>query len=146
MNVADIIETTVTTDFKGILLRKSELSAIEKKLEEVPDQRIYPAKERTFAAFQYFNIADTKIVILGMDPYHTKDVANGLAFSVNEGKKAPPSLVNIFKEIETEYRDGVLDKRDGNLERWAEQGILLMNSALTVQEGKRYFISQSELL
>ena len=87
-----------------------------------------------FSAFEYCKPEDVKVVILGQDPYHGFAQANGLAFSVFDGVKFPPSLINIFKEIESDL-DLPLPI-SGNLERWAEQGVLLLNATLTVEESK----------
>lgn len=94
----------------------------------------YPPKEVIFSAFDYCKPQDVKVVILGQDPYHGFSQANGLCFSVYDGVKFPPSLINIFKEIETDL-DLPLPI-SGNLERWAEQGVLLLNATLTVEEAK----------
>jgi len=91
----------------------------------------YPKKKDIFAAFNYCNFDDLKVVIIGQDPYHGENQANGLCFSVQDKIKHPPSLKNIFKEISTD-----LDQeypQSGNLEKWAKQGVLLLNATLTVQ-------------
>ncbi|KEZ24122.1 uracil-DNA glycosylase [Ureaplasma diversum] len=94
------------------------------------DHIIYPKIEQRFRCFKYFDIEDTKVVILGQDPYHTKDTANGLCFSVdNNYKPLPPSLINIFKALEYDLN---IKKVDGDLEPWAKQGVLLLNTVLTV--------------
>ena len=96
---------------------------------------VCPKPSRIFAAFDSCPLDKIKVVILGQDPYHGAGQANGLCFAVNEGVAVPPSLVNIFKEIESDL--GIkTDNRNGNLERWARQGVLLMNSTLTVEEGR----------
>ncbi len=96
--------------------------------------KCFPPKEMIFSAFEYCKPEDVKVVILGQDPYHGFAQANGLAFSVFDGVKFPPSLINIFKEIESDL-DLPLPI-SGNLERWAEQGVLLLNATLTVEESK----------
>jgi len=93
-----------------------------------------PKKENIFKAFEKTNFTDLKIVILGQDPYHGKDQANGLAFAVNENQNTPPSLKNIFKEIKNDLKYNPQTKK--NLESWANQGVLLLNSSLTVRLGK----------
>jgi uracil-DNA glycosylase len=93
----------------------------------------YPPKELIFAAFEQFDFQDTKVVILGQDPYHGMGEANGLCFSVNDGKAIPPSLKNIYTEINNEY-NRILFPNSGNLDRWAKQGILLLNTGLTVRK------------
>ncbi len=97
-------------------------------------QRIYPTGRQIFNAFEKCSFDNTKVVILGQDPYHGFGQANGLCFSVNDGVRNPPSLVNIFKEIESDL--GTPFPATGNLERWAEQGVLLLNSTLTVRDGQ----------
>jgi uracil-DNA glycosylase len=92
---------------------------------------IYPPKEQIFNAFKECTLDNVKVVILGQDPYHDEGQANGLCFSVNNGLKLPPSLVNIFKEIERNF--GFVIPTNGDLSRWAEQGILLLNASLTVE-------------
>lgn len=92
---------------------------------------VYPTGSNIFAAFRATPFRSVKVVIVGQDPYHGPGQANGLAFSVNPGIALPPSLVNIFKEIETET--GSPMPADGNLERWARQGVLLLNATLTVR-------------
>ncbi len=95
---------------------------------------VYPPKELIFAAFEITHFDDVKVVILGQDPYHGPNQADGLCFSVMEGVKKPPSLVNIFKELNDDL--GVPIPKSGNLMRWAEQGVLMLNSTLTVREGE----------
>ena len=93
----------------------------------------FPPKELIFSAFNQFNFNDLKVVIIGQDPYHGEGEANGLCFSVNDNVKIPPSLLNIFKEINLDF-DTVFLPTSGNLERWAKQGILLLNASLTVRK------------
>lgn len=93
----------------------------------------YPPKELIFNAFNACEISGLKVVIIGQDPYHGEGEANGLCFSVNDGVKIPPSLKNIFTEINTEY-DRLFFPTSGNLERWAKQGVLLLNASLTVRK------------
>lgn len=93
---------------------------------------VYPPGSKIFSAFDLTPFQDVKVVIVGQDPYHGPGQANGLAFSVNPGVPMPPSLVNIFREVQAET--GAPMPPDGNLERWARQGVLLLNSSLTVPE------------
>ncbi len=95
---------------------------------------VYPPASRIFAAFDACPFDKVKVVILGQDPYHGPHQANGLCFSVNEGVDLPPSLVNIFKEVSADL--GRQMPADGNLERWARQGVLLLNATLTVEAHK----------
>lgn len=101
---------------------------------EYKTKSIYPPKEEIFNAFLTTSLSDTKVVILGQDPYHQPGQAHGFAFSVRHGVQTPPSLVNIYKEIEAEYN--VTLHRDGNLLDWARQGVLLLNPILTVERSK----------
>ncbi len=94
--------------------------------------RVYPPGSRIFAAFDACPFDDVKVVILGQDPYHGPGQANGLCFSVNDGVAMPPSLINIFKEVSSDT--GAPMPSTGNLERWARQGVLLLNATLTVEE------------
>ena len=91
---------------------------------------IYPPSSLIFNAFNQTPFHKLKVVIIGQDPYHAPDQANGLCFSVKDGVTHPPSLINIFKEIESDL--GQQRPKSGNLERWAEQGVLLLNATLTV--------------
>ena len=101
---------------------------------EYNHKKIYPKQSEVFNAFRYTSFDKIKVVILGQDPYHGPNQAHGLCFSVQDGIQPPPSLVNIYKELQKEY--GVtIDMRNGNLTRWADQGVLLLNATLTVQAG-----------
>ncbi len=100
---------------------------------EYAQHTIYPLAKQIFHAFELCPFHATKVVILGQDPYHGPGQANGLCFSVNDGVRIPPSLVNIFKEIQTELGKPI--PTSGNLERWAQQGVLLLNATLTVRAG-----------
>lgn len=93
----------------------------------------YPPKELIFAAFDSCSFSNTKVVIIGQDPYHGKGEANGLCFSVNEGVKIPPSLRNIYRELVDDF-DSIFIPNSGNLASWANQGVLLLNAGLTVRE------------
>lgn len=91
----------------------------------------YPKGKDIFAAFDHSPFQETQVVIIGQDPYHGPGQANGLCFSVRDGIPHPPSLINIFKEIQTDM--GLPYPKSGNLERWADQGVLLLNATLTVR-------------
>jgi uracil-DNA glycosylase len=99
---------------------------------EYETKRCFPKAENIFAAFNHCLFENLKVVIIGQDPYHGLGQANGLCFSVNEGIAFPPSLINIFKEIEADLN--IPFPKSGNLERWADQGVLLLNATLTVRE------------
>ncbi len=102
--------------------------------QEYATKKCFPKGAQIFSAFDHCPFDDVKIVIIGQDPYHGFGQANGLCFSVNDGVAFPPSLLNIFKEIEQDL--GIPFPQSGNLERWANQGILLLNATLTVRESE----------
>lgn len=106
----------------------------KKIIHEYDTKEIYPPKDYIFNALKLTSYENTKVVIVGQDPYHGKGEAHGLSFSVQKGIKIPPSLKNIYKEL---YDDlGVLPKDNGDLTGWALQGVLLLNSVLTVEKDK----------
>ncbi len=97
-------------------------------------KRCFPKGSQIFSAFDWCPFDEVKVVIIGQDPYHGLGQANGLCFSVNDGIAFPPSLQNIFKELQQDL--GIPFPSSGNLERWAQQGILLLNATLTVRESE----------
>ncbi|HEY4516538.1 MAG TPA: uracil-DNA glycosylase [Candidatus Paceibacterota bacterium] len=99
--------------------------------EEYQHAIVYPAPKNIFRAFDLTAFDAVEVVILGQDPYHGPGQANGLCFAVSEGVALPPSLQNIFKELESDV--GPVKNRSGDLERWAKQGVLLLNATLTVR-------------
>jgi len=99
--------------------------------DEYKTKKIFPPGNMIFSAFDHCPFDKVKVVIIGQDPYHNDGQAHGLCFSVNTGVDFPPSLINIFKEIERDL--GKPMPTSGNLERWADQGVLLLNATLTVQ-------------
>lgn len=102
--------------------------------QEYKTSRIYPPGKEIFRAFDACSFDNLKVVIIGQDPYHGPGQANGLCFSVTPGVKMPPSLVNIFKEIRNDLGKPI--PADGDLGRWADQGVLLLNATLTVRDGQ----------
>lgn len=102
--------------------------------EEYNTRKIYPTPENVFNALNLVKYNDVKVVIIGQDPYHQPGQAHGLSFSVQNGIKLPPSLVNIYKEIENEI--GKKSCTNGDLTAWAKQGVLLLNSVLTVRDSQ----------
>ena len=127
-----------------VKIEKSWKSALEKEFEkdyfsklteyvrmEYKQHTVYPEGKLIFNAFDHCPFEKTRVVILGQDPYHEPGQAHGLCFSVQQGIKFPPSLQNIFKEIRLD--EGYEPNKDGNLERWANQGVLLLNATLTVR-------------
>ncbi len=99
---------------------------------EYLSQTVFPPPKLVFNAFNRCHFDAVKVVILGQDPYHGRGQAHGLSFSVQDGVRIPPSLQNIYKEIQSDI--GTKPPRSGNLERWADQGVLLLNSTLTVRK------------
>ena len=97
-------------------------------------KEIYPPKQQVFSAFHHCDYKDIKAVILGQDPYHQKGQAHGLCFSVNPGVKIPPSLLNMYKELQAEYSYPI--PNNGYLVPWAKQGVLLLNTSLTVRDSE----------
>ncbi len=104
------------------------------KAEEAAGKRIYPPRGTRLAALDLTPLDRVKVVILGQDPYHGPGQAHGLCFSVHDGVRVPPSLVNIYKELQADL--GLPIPGHGNLSNWARQGVLLLNAALTVEDGK----------
>lgn len=106
----------------------------KKVMHEYELKEIYPPKDYIFNALKLTSYKDTKVVIVGQDPYHGEGEAHGLSFSVQKGVKIPPSLKNIYKEL---YSDlGIVPVDNGDLSKWAKQGVLLLNSVLTVEKDK----------
>jgi uracil-DNA glycosylase len=114
---------------------KTYMRELEQKLnEDYQNKTIYPTTENIFSAFNLTPFEKVKVVIIGQDPYHGPNQAHGACFSVQPGIKIPPSLANIYKEIESDL--GVKMPAHGHLKSWAEQGVLLLNALLTVEDGK----------
>ena len=103
-------------------------------IEEYKTKKIYPDKYDIFNALHFTSYKDIKVVILGQDPYHGPGQAHGLSFSVNPGIKIPPSLLNIYKELNSDL--GCYIPNNGYLKKWADQGVLLLNTSLTVRAGE----------
>ncbi|WP_296636801.1 uracil-DNA glycosylase [Polaribacter sp.] len=129
------MQVKIAEPWKNILNQEFEKSYFEELVSFVKNDfqnfTCYPKGADIFAAFDYCNFNDLKVVILGQDPYHGPNQANGLCFSVKDGIAHPPSLTNIFKEITTDLK--LPHPKNGNLERWAKQGVLLLNATLTVR-------------
>lgn len=125
-------------DYRDFLAIERAKPYFQKLMDELnlayQEKVIYPKKEQLFAAFSYASYDDLKVVIVGQDPYHQKGQAHGLAFSVNSEVKVPPSLSNIFKELKDDL--GCEIPSHGDLSFWAKQGVLLINSSLSVEESK----------
>lgn len=126
----------IGNDWDGMLAAEYEKEYYGKLLaflaEEYETHRIYPPQPDVFNALRYSSYADTKVVIFGQDPYHQEGQAHGLCFSVNRGVKIPPSLLNIYKELKEDI--GMEIPSHGCLSSWASQGVLLLNTVLTVRD------------
>lgn len=133
-----MVDVKIEASWKAALHDEFQKSYFERLTEfvrrEYEQQRIYPPGSRIFAAFDACPFEKVKVVILGQDPYHGPRQANGLAFSVNEGVRLPPSLQNIYKELKSDV--GAEPLPSGDLSRWARQGVLLLNATLTVRRGQ----------
>lgn len=129
------MDVKIAEDWKGILSTEFEkpyfTDLVNFVKQEYQQTRVYPPGRNIFSAFDHCPLDELRVVILGQDPYHGPNQANGLCFSVNDGVPMPPSLLNIFKEIKEDL--GTQIPPSGNLERWAKQGVLLLNATLTVR-------------
>jgi uracil-DNA glycosylase len=128
----------IENSWKSVLKEEFEkdyfIQLVEFVRSEYSSTRVYPPGSQIFNAFDHCSFEDVKVVILGQDPYHGPNQAHGLCFSVNEGIPLPPSLLNIFKELKSDL--SVQIPPHGNLEKWASQGVLLLNATLTVRAGQ----------
>ena len=117
--------------------QKDYMISLKNKLQELKKRKIifYPRGNQIFNAFNLTPFDKVKVVILGQDPYHGPNQAHGLSFSVPNSVKPPPSLVNIFKELNNDIGKSI-DHQNGNLEHWAQQGVFLLNTTLTVEHSK----------
>ncbi len=125
--------TITESGWKSLLseeFKKPYFQEIESKI-ETSNSVVYPPQNDIFKAFELCPLENTKVIILGQDPYHNPNEAMGLSFSVPKNIKTPPSLKNIFKEIHTDL--GIIPSTHGDLSTWAEQGVLLLNAILTVE-------------
>jgi uracil-DNA glycosylase len=129
------MKVNIASSWEGILQNEFDKPYFEELVNfvknEYKTQKVYPPGKLMFNAFDHCTLDNTKVVILGQDPYHGINQANGLSFSVNDGVGIPPSLRNIFKEINEDLGKSI--PKSGNLERWAKQGVLLLNATLTVR-------------
>ncbi len=129
------MDVKIAADWKLLLQEEFDKPYFEELTrfvrEEYANGTIYPAGKNIFRAFDKCPVDKLKVIIIGQDPYHGPGQANGLCFSVNDGVVFPPSLQNIFKEISSDI--GTPTPQSGNLDRWAEQGVLLLNAVLTVK-------------
>lgn len=130
------------TTWADVLGHEKQQAYFQETLDYVAKRReegvtVYPPHDKVFEAFKVTALDDVKVVILGQDPYHGPDQAHGLCFSVLPGIKPPPSLVNIYKELAASI-DGFQIPSHGYLLPWAEQGVLLLNTVLTVEQGQAH--------
>ncbi len=129
------IDPNIETSWKNMLLDEFNAEYFSKLrtllVEEKKQYTVYPPGKQIFAAFNHTPFDSVKVVIIGQDPYHGPGQANGLCFSVSDGIRKPPSLDNIFKELNSDL--GIPVPASGNLEKWADQGVLLLNASLTVR-------------
>ena len=125
----------INNDWDIILKNEFQKKSFKELIQLITNERkkytIFPSENNIFTALKLSSFSETKIVIIGQDPYHGRGQAHGLSFSVPNGEKIPPSLKNIFKELQSDLKIPITQK--GNLESWANQGILLLNATLTVQ-------------
>ena len=132
------MEVQISPSWKPVLSAEFSQEYFEKLAGFVKSEyrktRCYPPGREIFAAFDHCSFEEVKVVVLGQDPYHGRGQANGLCFSVHDGIPHPPSLINIFKELETDL--GKTYPTSGDLTHWADQGVLLLNATLTVREGQ----------
>ena len=130
------MEVKIESSWKKVLQKEFGEEYFSKLVEFVKSEykktTVYPSAKFIFNAFELTPFDKVEVVILGQDPYHGVNQANGLAFSVNDGVVMPPSLVNIYKEIESDLGKKTINK-NGNLENWAKQGVLMLNATLTVR-------------
>ena len=128
----------IGNDWDAVLKEENGKEYFMKLQEFLAEERqtpmVYPPEKDVFNALKYSSLADTKVVIFGQDPYHEPGQAHGMCFSVNKGIAVPPSLINIYKEIETDL--GIKPPSHGYLADWAGQGVLLLNTVLTVRRGE----------
>jgi len=128
--------------WSSLLADENQQEYFKETLQYIADKRasgitIYPQDSQIFTALTMTPLKDVKVVILGQDPYHGENQAHGLSFSVPKGIKIPPSLRNIYKELAADI-DGFTVPTHGNLSSWAKQGVLLLNTVLTVEQGKAH--------
>ena len=139
--------TTLKPQWQKIIAHEQQQDYFQQLSKVVAQQRtngevVFPLEEDVFSAFSTVDLSDVKVVILGQDPYHGlgksgESQAHGLAFSVRKGIKVPPSLVNIYKELSQDITDFTVPKH-GYLTEWAQQGVLLLNTVLTVKQGQAH--------
>lgn len=132
------MDVKLAQDWKALLAPEFEkeyfVALTDFVRQEYTTRKIYPPAKNIFRALDKCRFDDVRVVIIGQDPYHGPGQANGLCFSVGNGIPNPPSLQNIFKEISSEFNSPI--PPSGNLDRWAEQGVLLLNAVLTVRAGE----------
>lgn len=137
-NLINIMKAYIPSDWKKKLNQELEKPYFKELLsfvqQEYRENECYPAQENIFKAFELCSFENTRVVVIGQDPYHGKGQAHGLCFSVQPQAKIPPSLMNIYREINEDIGKPI--PSTGNLAHWAEQGVLMLNATLTVRAGK----------
>lgn len=137
---------TIKASWQQLIAEQKSQDYFAQLQDEIASRRgqgitVFPAEQDVYNAFSFCELPEVKVVILGQDPYHGQDKgitqAHGLAFSVQKGVKPPPSLVNIYKELATDI-DGFTVPEHGDLTAWAEQGVMLLNTVLTVEQGNAH--------
>ncbi|MGF1768053.1 uracil-DNA glycosylase [Enterovibrio makurazakiensis] len=133
---------TQPVTWDDVIGQEQEQDYFKQTLQAVAEARaqgkvVYPPEEEVFNAFTFTELSDVRVVILGQDPYHGPNQAHGLCFSVLPGIKTPPSLVNLYKELAQDI-DGFSVPQHGYLKSWADQGVLLLNTVLTVEQGNAH--------
>jgi uracil-DNA glycosylase len=138
MSRRDKSDIRIESSWKKELMTEFEAPYFQKLSQHIKQQylkeKIYPPPKNIFRAFDLCPFNEVKVVIIGQDPYHGVNQANGLCFAVSDGVKIPPSLRNIYKEIESDL--DIKPDQSGDLSRWAKQGVLMLNAVLTVLAGK----------
>ncbi|WP_442862169.1 uracil-DNA glycosylase [Alkalibacterium sp. MB6] len=130
----------LTNDWEPIVNQEAQNDSYQQLREflkhEYESEIVYPVKENLWQAFEWTPFSEVKVVILGQDPYHGENQAHGLAFSVQPSVRIPPSLRNIYKELDADL--GIKPVNHGYLEKWAKEGVLLLNTVLTVRKAEAY--------
>lgn len=134
MNLTELLPGEWRTELAPFLDEKATAALGEFVAAEYAEHTVYPPAEDLFSAYRLCLPEQTRVLILGQDPYHGAGQAHGLSFSVRDGVRVPPSLRNVFKELSEDLN--VVPSKSGNLTGWAEQGVLLLNAVLTVRAGK----------
>ena len=140
----DVVMTTWTEQLAETKQADYFVNCLQRVAQErASGKTIYPPKDKVFEAFRLCELSDIKVVIIGQDPYHGPNQAHGLCFSVNKGIPLPPSLKNIYQELQTDLNLSM--PVHGDLRSWAEQGVFLLNTVLTVQLARKFSLCHIKL-